>query len=296
MPADTPTPPPTPAPRTIKIPTDIPDYTEAEDHFWFTRPFTDAYKTWGSYYYPYGTNGRGQYFWHYGIDIENPQHTTIIAAGDGTVTNAGTDEATLLGPWLGYYGQAVMIEHNQRRQGQPVYTLYGHVSKVLVTPGQQVKAGDPIAEVGQLGVATGPHLHLEVRLGGPTYDDTRNPDLWVRPDPGYGVIAGRVVDSQGYYVPQQLVTLHRAETPSRFWRETYTYPDHEVIADEGYFETFTFSDVPAGNYLLKTSFDGRQLTVPVTVTDGTTSFVLLQQTQPPPNTPTPSLNDSQEDG
>lgn len=286
-PAGTPTPSPTPVPRTIKAPIDIPDYTEAEDHFWFTRPFTDAYKTWGSYYYPYGTNGRGQYFWHYGIDIENPQSTTIIAAADGTVTHAGTDEETLLGPWLGFYGQAVMIEHNQRWQDQPVYTLYGHVSKVLVTPGQRVKAGDPIAEVGQSGVATGPHLHLEVRLGGATYDDTRNPDLWVRPDPGYGVIAGRVVDSQGYYVPQQLVTLHRAETPGRFWRETYTYPDHEVNADQEYFETFTFSDVPVGDYLLKTFFDGRQLTIPMTVTDGATSFVLLQQTQPPPNAPTP---------
>lgn len=66
-----------------------------------------------------------------------------------------------------------MIEHNPRWQDQPVYTLYGHVSKVLVAPGQQVKAGDPIAEVGQLGVATGPHLHLKVRLGSATYDDTR---------------------------------------------------------------------------------------------------------------------------
>lgn len=103
-PAGTPTPSPTPVPRTVKVPTDMPNYSEAEDHFWFTRPFTNAYKTWGSYYYPYGTNGRGQYFWHYGIDIENPQRTTIIAVGDGTITHAGTDEETLLGPWFGFYG------------------------------------------------------------------------------------------------------------------------------------------------------------------------------------------------
>ena len=87
---------------------------------------------------------------------------------------------------------------------------------VLVSVGQQVKAGQPIALVGGLGVAIGPHLHLEVRLGGSTYYDTRNPDLWVRPDPGYGVIAGRVVDYQNYFVPQQLVTLHRVQRAPAF--------------------------------------------------------------------------------
>jgi murein DD-endopeptidase MepM/ murein hydrolase activator NlpD len=274
----------------------VPSDTVVAGHLWFTRSFTQAYRTWGSYYYPYGSNGRGQYFWHYGTDIENPQSTTIVAAGDGTVSHAGPDDQKLLGPWLNFYGQAVMIEHDRRRQEQPVYTLYGHVSRVLVQPGQRLKAGDPIAEVGQLGVAVGPHLHFEVRVGVATYDDTRNPDLWVQPDPGYGVIAGRVIDAQGYYVPQHLVTLHRAESPSRFWRETYTYADNEVNADEDYFETFTISDVPAGNYLLKTFFDGRQLTVPVAVTDGAISFVELRQTglapstkpQPEPTTLPPS--------
>jgi murein DD-endopeptidase MepM/ murein hydrolase activator NlpD len=275
------------------VPLDIPDYRKAEDHFWFTRPFTNAFNTWGSYYYPYGTNGRGKYFWHSGIDIQNPQGTTIVAVGDGLVTFAGPDDQIAIGPWPDFYGQAVIIEHDRRWQNQPVYTLYGHVSRVLVQVGQQVKAGDPIAEVGQLGVAVGPHLHLEVRVGAGTYFDVRNPDFWIRPDPGYGVIAGRVVDHQNYYVPQQLVTLHRADEPSRFWRETFTYPDNVLSPDENYVETFTFSDVLVGSYLLKTFFDGRQLTVPITVTNRATSFVVLQQTQPPPPpkapTPTPEI-------
>ncbi len=280
------TPTPTPVPRTVMVPTDIPDYRAVEDHFWFTRPFTEAFSTWGSYYYPYGANGGGKYFWHYGIDIQNPHGTTIVAAGDGTVTFAGPDTQIAVGPWPNFYGQAVVIEHDRRWENLPVYTLYGHVSKVLVQVGQPVKAGEPIAEVGQLGVAIGPHLHLEVRLAAGTYVDTRNPDLWLRPDPGFGVIAGRVVDYQNYYVPQQLVTLHPADNPSHFWRQTFTYPDHEVNSDDDYLETFTFSDVPVGNYLLKTFFDGHQLTVPITVTNRTTSFALLQQTEPPP-IPTP---------
>jgi murein DD-endopeptidase MepM/ murein hydrolase activator NlpD len=265
----------------VQVRLDIPDYRTAEDHFWFTRPFSGDNDGWGSYYYPYGTNARGQYFWHHGIDIQAGHGTLIMAVGDGTVVHAASDKTRQLGPWPDFYGQAVLIEHDRRWEGLPVYTLYGHVSETLVQPGQQVKAGDPIARVGQLGVALGPHLHLEVRVGADSYYDTRNPDLWVRPDPGYGVIAGRVVDHQGYYVPQQLVTLHRANESGEFWRQTYTYPDNVVNSDKFYGETFTFSDVPIGRYLVKTFFDGRQLTLPVTVNNQATSFVMLKQDQPP---------------
>jgi murein DD-endopeptidase MepM/ murein hydrolase activator NlpD len=269
------------------VPTDVPDYAAAEAHFWFDRPFTDEYNTWGSYYYPYGTNGRGQYFWHRGIDIQNSHGAPIVAVGDGRVIFAGPDDPIVVGPWPNFYGQAVIIEHDRQWRNRPVYTLYGHVSRVLVSVGQPVKAGQPIAEVGQLGVALGPHLHLEVRLDDATYEDTRNPDLWVRSDPGFGVIAGRVVDYQNYFVPQQLVTLHRVNEPSRFWRQTFTYPDNVVNSDDDYVETFTFSDVPEGEYLVKTFFDGRQLTAPITVTNQATTFVLLHQTEPPPpQTPT----------
>jgi murein DD-endopeptidase MepM/ murein hydrolase activator NlpD len=251
------------------------------DHFWFTRPFTEAYTSWGSYYYPYGTNARGQYFWHFGIDIQNSQRTPIVATEAGVVTHAGPDDVKQLGPWPDFYGQAVVIKHNRTWQGLPLYTLYGHVSQTLVRVGQQVEAGELIARVGQLGVALGPHLHYEVRVGAGTYYDTRNPDLWLKPDPGYGVIAGRVADYQDYYVPQQLVTLHRANEPADFWRQTFTYPDNQVNSDDNLGETFTFSDVPAGSYLLKTFFDGRQLVVPVTVRNQQTAFVLLKQDQPP---------------
>ncbi|HXW01252.1 MAG TPA: peptidoglycan DD-metalloendopeptidase family protein, partial [Anaerolineae bacterium] len=288
-PADTPTPVPF-VPRTVAVPADIPNYLEVADHFWFTRPFTEAYQSWGSYYYPYGTNAGGKYFWHFGVDIQSAHGQPIVAVGDGTVVHAGPDTTvqTQLGPWPDFYGQAVIIMHDQRWENQPVYTLYGHVSRVLVSVGQPVKAGQPIALVGGLGVAIGPHLHLEVRQGAGTYDDTRNPDLWVKPDPGYGVVAGRVVDYQNYLVPVQLVTLHRVDEPRRFWRQTFTYPDNVVNSDDKYVETFTFSDVPAGQYLLKTSFDGYQLTVPVTVSEGKTSFALLQQTQPPKLPPAPA--------
>jgi murein DD-endopeptidase MepM/ murein hydrolase activator NlpD len=167
-----------------------------------------------------------------------------------------------------------------------VYTLYGHVSQVLAQEGQPVKAGDVVAKVGQGGVALGPHLHLEVRVEGMNYEDVRNPDLWVKPDHGYGVIAGRVVDGQGYIVPQQSVFLHRAEEPDRYWRQTFTYPDNVVKPDVGWGETLTFADVPTGTYILKTYFDGRLYTYPITVTNQMTTFVLIEGVLAPP-TPTP---------
>jgi len=126
-------------------------------------------------------------------------------------------------------------------------------------------------------------------LGENSYLDTQNPDLWVHPDPGYGIIAGRVVDANGFYVPQQLITLHRAETPSKFWRQTRTYPDHRYTPDPDLGETFTFPDVWAGDYIVKTSFDGKNYSIPVTVRNGEISFVLIDGGNPPPpiETPTP---------
>lgn len=286
-PTPSPTLTPTPVPRTVQA-TGLPDYTQAGEHFWFTRPFTEAHFTWGSWYYPFGTNAQGQYLWHHGIDIENPLGTPVQAVGDGVVVHAGPDLERVLGLTPNFFGQAVMIRHDQLWDDQPVFSLYGHVSKVLVEEGQHVMAGQVIAEVGQEGVALGPHLHLEVRFGSAGYWETRNPDLWIRPDPGYGVIAGRVIDVEGYYVPQQLITLHRASEPDRFWRQTWTYPDNEIRFDPAWGETFTFSDVPAGRYLVKTHFDGRFYSQPITVTNQATTFVPFEGLPPPAPTPTPA--------
>lgn len=279
-------------PRTVLAGSlDLPDPAQSEDHFWFSRPFTETYATWGSPYYPFGTNNRGQYLWHHGIDIQNPMHVPILAVGDGTVVRAGPDDEVPFGPNLNFFGQAVLIRHDRAWNELPVYTLYGHVSKVLVQEGQPVKAGDVVALVGQGGVALGPHLHLEVRVGNMNYRDARNPDLWVRSDPGHGVIAGRVIDAQGYMVPQQPIFLHRAEEPDRFWRETFTYPDNVVGSDAEWGETFTFADVPVGGYVVKTYFDGRLYTRPITVTNQSTTFVLIEGVAPRPTlTPSSSVD------
>lgn len=87
--------------------------------------------------------------YHEGIDIAVRIGTPVRATADGTVTRAGR---------FGTYGLFVEIQH-----GSYGYkTRYAHNSKVLVTPGQEVKKGDIIAYVGSTGKSTGPHLHYEV--------------------------------------------------------------------------------------------------------------------------------------
>ena len=94
----------------------------------------------------------GETSYHSGTDIAVPEGTPILAAADGTVTVANA-----LDSWGGSYGYYVKLDH-----GGGLTTLYAHCSSICVTTGQQVKAGEVIAYVGQTGRATGPHLHFEV--------------------------------------------------------------------------------------------------------------------------------------
>ena len=97
----------------------------------------------------------GETSYHSGTDIAVAEGTPILAAADGTVTIANA-----LDSWGGSYGYYVKLDH-----GSGLTTLYAHCSSICVTAGQQVKAGEVIAYVGQTGRATGPHLHFEVYTG-----------------------------------------------------------------------------------------------------------------------------------
>ena len=107
------------------------------------------------------------------MDLHNPKGTNVYAAAPGIIVEAGAD--THWGPEFGFYGNLVIISHDIPEVGQPLYTLYGHLSQVSVEVGQRVEEGEKVGEVGATGVAIGSHLHFEVRLGENTYENTRNP-------------------------------------------------------------------------------------------------------------------------
>ncbi len=90
---------------------------------------------------------------HRGIDIAGPIGTPIVASASGVVTKAGWNS--------GGYGHLVKIEHSDGS-----LTLYAHNSRVLVGQGQRVEQGQQVAEMGNSGYSTGPHLHFEVHPPG----------------------------------------------------------------------------------------------------------------------------------
>lgn len=96
---------------------------------------------------------------HAGIDIAAPKGTAIGAAAEGVVVFAG---------WRKGYGNLVIVQHPDGRE-----TFYGHASKIFAAKGDQVVAGQKIAEVGSTGKSTGPHLHFEVREDGQPVDPKR---------------------------------------------------------------------------------------------------------------------------
>jgi len=85
---------------------------------------------------------------HKGVDIVAPNGTPVRASADGLVTAAGR---------MAGYGSMIHLAH-----GYGMGTRYGHLSRLMVTPGQRVKRGDVIGLVGSTGRSTGPHLHYEV--------------------------------------------------------------------------------------------------------------------------------------
>ncbi len=90
--------------------------------------------------------GRAEH--HSGLDLSAPSGTPIYATGPGIVTKSG---------WGTGYGQYVEINH-----GNGYITRYAHASRLIARVGDQVQAGEHIANVGCTGRCTGPHLHYEV--------------------------------------------------------------------------------------------------------------------------------------
>ena len=100
----------------------------------------------------YGVSSRIRSSDHTGLDIATASGTPIKVVASGTVTHAS---------YKGSYGNLVKVDH-----GNGLETWYAHTSKMYVSAGQKVNAGEVIAAVGSTGNSTGSHLHLEIRING----------------------------------------------------------------------------------------------------------------------------------
>ena len=126
----------------------------------FRLPVTGRLRT--SYGLTRYLNGADPYR-HKGVDLAAAAGTPVGTAAAGTVALARDD--------FRLHGQTVVVDH-----GLGVTSLYLHLSKVVVTPGQQVAAGEAVGLVGATGVATGPHLHWAVYVHGVAV----NPIWWTQ--------------------------------------------------------------------------------------------------------------------
>ncbi len=247
------------------------------DHYVFARPVDSNATNAALLSYTFGSDGPQQESpWrvHHGIDMPNTIGQTVRAAGVGTVIWAGPgfqDSPS--------YGNVVQIQHDFGYNGEALYTLYAHLSAVLVTQGQRVNLGDPIGLVGNTGRVSGPHVHFEVRVGENRYRSTFNPLLWMVPYVGHGVIAGRVIGPNGSGLQDQTVTVMDFNTGLVIKSTTtYIYLDNgsDVKADPRWNENFVLGDIPVGRYQVITNIDGQRVTRRVDVSEGMTTFADLE--------------------
>ena len=135
------------------------NYSANSQHSWLiAHPLPDMKRV-SSNYGGRTMGGRAEN--HSGLDLSAPSGTPIYATGPGIVTKSG---------WGTGYGQYVEINH-----GNGYITRYAHTSRLIARVGDQVQAGEHIANVGCTGRCTGPHLHYEVVKDG----QRRNPSTYL---------------------------------------------------------------------------------------------------------------------
>lgn len=193
--------------------------------------------------YPYGSTENGTRDPHRGVDIESKDGAPVFAPAAGMVVFAGRDHERIFTPWDDYYGNLIVLKHDN-----DLYTLYGHLSQIFVTVGDQVDTGDEIAAVGNTGVAIGSHLHFEVRTGGDGTDfySTENPELWLPLQDGMGALSV-TLEGEGDGKMQRSFIIMRYAAGANVSEKKYyvsTYPkgfEHNQ-------EDFALSNLPPGRY------------------------------------------------
>lgn len=254
-----------------------PETAVSEPHFWMQKPLPGGGRLLINQWFPYGWDANGRYLLHNGVDVAEELGTAVIAVADGTIVTAQEDVDELYGWRCDWYGHLVVLELDEKWQGQPVYAVYGHILNLKVKAGDRVQMGDELAEVGFGGAATMPHLHFEVRVGENAFNATQNPMLWIDPGVTRGVIVGRLVDPNGW--PWQGVRLTLTEKKTGYEAlTTWSYLEDptgrgSVNPDLGWAENFVFADIQPGEYEIEVEVQEVTYRADITVTERDVSVV-----------------------
>ena len=231
------------------------DFCITDGHFILQRPIKAPANDLVDQTYPYGSTARSTREPHHGVEFLNKFGIPVHAAADGEVIFAGADKESVYSPWQNFYGNLIVIEHED-----DLFTLYAHLSAIDVQAGQRVEVGEKIGEVGQSGVATGSHLHFEVRRGdAEDYFSTENPELWLTPNtdenahaPGTLMIS--IVDDDDHLLFSEITVqyyLKRSQPNVKaYYIETYT---NDMALGK---ENAALSDLPAGIYRIALKMNG----------------------------------------
>lgn len=227
-----------------------------EGHAWLAYPIDGKVGGKVDPTYRYASTASGKREPHTGVEIQAPAGTLVHAAADGVVVAAGdltdTDYDALRS-----YGNVVVLRHDFPDLSQPLFTLYAHLDQVAVQVGDTLSVGDLVGTVGATGIATGPHLHFEVRLGPGTVDNTVNPELWLKPHTSengaqHAALAGRVLNPDGSLASVSSIVLQPIDPADPSQRPVYleTYASNDTHGDETWHENFAVGDLPPGTYRL----------------------------------------------
>jgi hypothetical protein len=259
----------TPTPQPTFTPPPPPPEVEGE-HLWLDRPVPASGPTWTNKTYPYGSTLGGSLRPHHGVEFGVDTGTPVLAVAAGTVLVAGGDSQIAYGPQTNFYGNLVILEL-ATNSTVPVFALYGHLSEVTVAAGQGVETGETLGYSGESGVADGPHLHFEVRVGENSYEATRNPLLWLKPLPQTGIVAGRVTSPGGQLLYEAPITLQRVDAPSAY-AATTSYAADGPNSDSVQEENFALDDIAPGFYEATVSAGDKRYSTELWVYAGRTNW------------------------
>lgn len=218
------------------------DFCITDGHFVLQRPIHPPGNASVDRSYPFASTADGTRDPHHGVEFVNKFGTPVHAAGEGIVIFAGPDDEAIYSPWRIFYGNLVLIRHDNE-----LFTLYAHLSKIEVEVGDTVIVGEKIGEVGQSGVAIGSHLHFEVRRGNvEDYFSNVNPELWLFPsNPEFGALAITIQDGNSTF-QRAKVTLQHYSSSGEIIGLNYLDTYHPTLRLGE--ENVGVNDLPAGRY------------------------------------------------